>query len=83
VQTILWNDAVTGDLSQHHTQGEDVGGLVKSAAQCLRCKVVAITFAINVLGSRPLAGQTKVGDLEATLEVDEDVGRLQIEVNVS
>jgi hypothetical protein len=82
VQAVLWNDTVTGDLGQHHTQSEDVGRLVESTAECLGRKVVAITFTIDMLGSWPRAGQTKVGDLETTLEIDEDVRRLQVEVDI-
>jgi hypothetical protein len=44
---------------------------------------VAITLAINVLGSRPLASQTEIRNLQAALKVDEDVCGLQVEMDVS
>jgi hypothetical protein len=44
---------------------------------------VAITLAIDVLGSRPLAGQTEICNLQAALKVDEDVCGLQVEMDVS
>jgi len=43
---------------------------------------MAIPLAIDVLWRGPRAGETKVGDLETTLEVDQDVGRLEVQVDV-
>jgi hypothetical protein len=43
---------------------------------------VAIALAVNMLGRGPLACETEVSDLEATLKVDEDVGGLQVKVDV-
>jgi hypothetical protein len=44
---------------------------------------VAVALTIDVLGRGPRAGEAEVGDLEATLEVDEDVGWLEVEMDVS
>jgi hypothetical protein len=44
---------------------------------------VAITVAVNVLRRWPLASKAKVGNLETTLKVNQDIGRLQIEVDVA
>jgi hypothetical protein len=83
VVTVLRHDAVTRDLSQHHADGEDIGRLVEATGELFGCKVVAVTFTINTCGSWPLARQAEVRNLEPTLKVDEDVGRLEVEVNVT
>jgi hypothetical protein len=44
---------------------------------------VTITLAVDVLGCRPRTGQAEVGNLQSTLKVDEDVGRLEVEMDVS
>jgi len=44
---------------------------------------VAITLTVDVRGRGPRAGKSEVGDLETTLKVDEDVGGLQVKVNVA
>jgi hypothetical protein len=82
VVTVLRHDAVTCDLSQHHADGEDIGGLIESTGKLFRCKVVAVTFAIDSGGRWPLAGQAEVCDLKSPFKVDEDVGRLEVEVDV-
>lgn len=43
---------------------------------------MTVTFAIDVLGCWPLASEAEVGNLETSLKVDEDVGRLEVEVDV-
>jgi hypothetical protein len=44
---------------------------------------VTITFAVNVLRRWPRASESEISDLEPTLEIDEDVGGLEVEMNVS
>lgn len=44
---------------------------------------MTIAFTVDALRGRPLACKTEIGDLEATLEVDEDVSRLQVEMDVA
>lgn len=83
VGAILGNDTVASNLSEHHAESEHVGGLVKSTGEGLRCQVVTIALAIDVLRRRPRAGEAKVGNLQATLKVDQDIGGLQVEVNVA
>ena len=43
---------------------------------------MTVTFSVDVLGRGPRAGKAEVGDFESTLEVDEDVGGFQVEVDV-
>lgn len=83
VGAVLWNDAVASDLGQHHAECEYISGLVEATGKSLWCKIVAIALTIDALWCRPGAGETKVGNFQRTSEVDEDVGRLQIEVDVS
>jgi hypothetical protein len=83
VDAVLGNDTIAGDFSEHHAEGEDIGRLVELAAQSLGCEIVAVTFAVDVLRRRPLASEAKVGNLKTTLKVNEDVGRLQVEVDVA
>jgi hypothetical protein len=42
-----------------------------------------VTLTVDALGRWPLASQAKVSDLKTALEVDEDVGGLEVEVDVS
>jgi hypothetical protein len=42
-----------------------------------------VTLTVDALGGWPLASQAEVSDLETALEVDEDVGGLEVEVDVS
>lgn len=83
VKTVLGDDTVASDLSKHHAKSEDIGGLVEAARKSLGREVVAVTLSVNVLRCRPRAGKTKVGDLKTTLKVDEDIGWLEIQVDVA
>lgn len=44
---------------------------------------MTVALAINVLGCWPLTGKAKVSNLQPPLKVDQDVGRLQVEVDVA
>lgn len=83
VVAIFGDNTVTSDFGEHHAQGKDVGRLVESTRELLRSKVVTVTFAINTSRSWPLACQAKVGNLQPTLKVNENIGGLEIKVNVS
>ena len=83
VDTVFWDDAVTGNLGQHHTEGKDVSGLIETSTERFRSQVMAVTFTVNVLGSWPLASQAKIGNLESTLEINENVGRFQVQMDVA
>jgi hypothetical protein len=83
VVTVLRHDAVTRNFSQHHADGEDISGLIEAARELFWCEVVAITLAIDTCRSWPLARQAKICDLETTLKVDENVGGLEVEVDVT
>ena len=61
---------------------EDIGWFVEATAEGLGCEVVSVSLPVNVLWRGPRASKTKVCDLETTLEVDEDVGRLEVQVDV-
>ena len=82
VGAVLRNNTVASDLGQHHSKCEYIGGLVKTTGKSLWCKVVAVALAIDAFRCRPGAGETKVGDLQRASEIDKDVGRLQIEMDV-
>jgi hypothetical protein len=83
VDAILRNDTVAGNLCKHHAECEHIGWLVEATRESLGCEVVAVALTIDVLGRGPRAGEAEVGDLEATLEVDEDVGWLEVEMDVA
>ena len=78
VETVFGDDAIASDLCEHHAQREHVSGLVKSSCQGFRCEIMAVALAVDMLGRRPRASQAEVGNLESTLEVDEDVCWLQV-----
>ena len=42
---------------------------------------MTVALAINVRRGRPLAAQTEVANLEDTLKIDEDVGRLHVKMD--
>jgi hypothetical protein len=80
-RAVVGKEHVAGDLEDDETEGENVGRLVVLSAQNLGGNVLAVTFALNTLGSWPRSCQTEVANLEVTIERDEDVGRLDIKMD--
>lgn len=69
------------DLKDHDTECVDIRWLVEAAIENLRSHVLAIAFAIDVRRSRPRASKTEIANLKNALEINEDVGGLEIQVN--
>jgi hypothetical protein len=79
--TVVGKENVAGDFEDDEPEGKDVGRLVILAAQNLRGDVLAVSLAVDPLGSRPSCCQAEVTNLEITIKSDEDVGRLDIEMD--
>lgn len=80
-RAVVGKEHVAGNLEDNEAEGENVGRLVVLSAQNLGGNVLAVTFALNALGSWPRSRQAEVADLEVTIERDEDVGRLDIKMD--
>ena len=78
---IVGKEHVACDLEDDEPKSKNVGRLVVVSAQNLPGNVLAITFTLDALGSRPGSRQAKVAELEITIECDENVGGLNIKVN--
>lgn len=78
---ILRDDAITSYLRQHNSESENVRGFIESALKGFRGQIMTVALAINMRRGRPPASQTKVANLEDTLEIYEDVGRLHVKVD--
>lgn len=48
----------------------------------IRADVAAVAFAFDVVGNGELGGHAEVADLEGAAEGDEDVGGLEVEMDV-
>jgi hypothetical protein len=80
-RSILGKLDIGGDFQGDESQREDVGWLVDLSVEDFWANVKPITFGINAGCYGPLSGETKVANLEYPLKSDEDVGRLQVEVD--
>lgn len=78
---VLRKEDVAGHLEDHETHREDIGRLVDLAGEDLRGKVRAIPFSIDAFGRRPRGGKSEVADLEVAVKGDEDIGRLDVEMD--
>lgn len=78
--SVVGKTDIASSLEHHKTEGEDVGRLVILPAQYLRSNVDPVALAVNARLDRPCRGQAKVANLQSALESDEDVRRLEIQV---
>ena len=72
---------IPGDFSNHQSEREDVSRFVVVAFENLGCNVEAVTLAVDEARCRPDARQAKVTNLENAFVVDENVRRLEVQMN--
>lgn len=72
---------IASNLQDDESESKDIGWLVVLAQKNLRPDVLSVTFALDPFGSRPRDSESKVANLEIAVEPNQDVGRLQIQMD--
>ena len=80
-RAVVGKEDVAGNLEDDEAEGEDVGRLVVLSAKDFAGDILAVALALDALGSWPGGCQAKVANLEITIKSDENVGRLNIQVD--
>ncbi len=80
-RAVVGKEDVAGNLEDDEAEGEDVGRLVVLSAEDFPGDILAVTLALDALGSWPGGCQAKVANLEITIKSDENVGRFNIQVD--
>lgn len=78
---VVGKEDIASNLQDDQSEGKDVGWLVELPQQNLRPYVLSVTFALDPFRSRPWDCESKVANLEIAVQSDQDVGRLQVQVN--